>query len=840
MDLQQINFNNCDDEPIHIPGSIQPHGVLLVLNESDLSILQVSQNTLNIFGIPPEELINKNLDILLDKTQINDLKRALVYEDLQKINPINLSISLANKTNIFDGIIHRRDEVLILELEPNISNHVNGFLSFYHLVRLSASKIQSAFNLQNLSEIIVKEIRQLSGFDRVMVYQFDLEKNGIVIAEDKQEYLPSWLGLHYPQSDIPKQARRLYSVNMLRLIADVNYQPVAIIPQDNPITKQPLDLSFSVLRSVSPMHIEYLQNMGVGASMSISLMKEQKLWGLIACHHQSPKYVAYEIRKACEFLGQVMSLELSFKEGHEDLDYQIKLKSVNQKLIEYMSREENFIEGLIKYDLNLLDLTKSTGAAICLNGNWMVVGKTPQEEHLKKIVEWITNNIQDNIFYTDSLAKIYQEAEAFKELASGLLAISISQNQKNYIIWFRPEVMQTVNWAGNPEKLFEISNDGEVRMSPRKSFELWKESVKLKCLPWQKCEVEAAIELRNAIINIVLRKTEELALLNIALQESEIREREKSTQLEITLHQLQRTQNQIIQQEKMSSLGQMVAGLAYEINNPVNFIYGNLTHADNYTQDLIALINLYTKYYPEPVPEIQKESKIRDLEFVIEDLPRLLKSMNLGVEKIRDLVQSLRNFTRVDEAEMKSVNIHNGLDSTLLILSNRLKTKSNHLGIKIIKNYGNLPNIECYAALMNQVFMNILSKMIDRLNKYNAQRTIAEIQATPATIAIYTEVVNREEKVIANQPGSVNNDQSAITPHSSLIIRLTDNGPEISGSERSQIFNPFLGVKPEMGAIDLGLAISYEIVVEKHGGILQCLSEQGKGVEFLIEIPLGA
>src|SRR5919199_935605 len=370
---QAVYLTNCDKDPIHIPGLIQPHGLLFVLQESQLKILQVNNNTLQALGIPPQEILGKKLTNFFDLQVIQQIQRKLT-EGLATINPLNLSINTQKEEFFFVGILHRSDGVLILELEPVISKEFSNFFSLYHLVQAPIAKIQKTVTLNELCQAIVEEVRKLTGFDRVMVYQFDAEDAGMVIAEDKLEGLSPYLDLHYPASDIPRQARHLYALNLLRLIPDVNYQPVELFPVDNPVTNQPLDLSFSVLRSVSPIHVEYLKNMGVGASMSISLIRNQKLWGLIACHHQSAKYVPYEVRTACELLGKVMALELASKEDNKRLSYRIKLNSIQSKFVEAISQEESFVDGLLKERSNLLNLVGAQGAAICANENLTLIG----------------------------------------------------------------------------------------------------------------------------------------------------------------------------------------------------------------------------------------------------------------------------------------------------------------------------------------------------------------------------------------------------------------------------------------------------------------------------------
>jgi len=510
---QAVDLTNCDKEPIHIPGLIQPHGLLFVLQEPQLKILQVSNNTLQALGIPPQEILGKNLTNFFDSQLIQQIQKKLT-EGLATINPLNLSINTQKGKLFFDGILHRSNGLLILELEPVISKEFSNFFSLYHLVQAPIAKIQKTLTLNELCQAIVEEVRKLTGFDRVMVYQFDAQDAGTVIAEDKLEHLSPYLNLHYPASDIPRQARHLYAVNLLRLIPDVNYQPVELLTVDNPVTNQPLDLSFSVLRSVSPIHIEYLKNMGVVASMSISLIRNQKLWGLIACHHQSPKYVSYEVRTACELLGKVMALELGSKEDNERLDYRIRLHSIQSKFVESISQEESFVDGLLKERSNLLDLVGAQGAAICADENLTLIGQTPDLTDIQALIHWLASQMEQDIFYTDSLPKLYPAAEKFKEVASGLLVLSISNLQKYYVLWFRPEVIQTVNWAGNPNKPVEVEQNGNLRLTPRKSFELWQETVRLQSLPWKPCEIEIALELRSAIVGIVLRKADELAKVN--------------------------------------------------------------------------------------------------------------------------------------------------------------------------------------------------------------------------------------------------------------------------------------------------------------------------------------
>jgi PAS domain S-box-containing protein len=526
-----------EEEIIRIPGFIKPYGVLIALEEPQLEIVQISSNTQELLGIPLKQLLNQPLAKLLGAPQTSELKKSL-GGDFSRINPLRISIKQSGKTLFFDGIIHRYDGVAMLELLPTKSEAPSTFFNFYHLVKTATDHIQEATTTAELSEIAVQEFRNLTEFDRVMVYKFDAEGAGTVVAEAKCEALKdSYLGLYYPATDIPGEARRLFFLNKVRVIPDVNYQPVAIVPAYHPKTDRPLDLSLSNLRGVSPSHIEYLQNMGVVGSLVIALTKRKALWGLISCHHYSPKPVSYELQTACEFLGQVMSLELVSQEENDDLDYKVKLNTAQSRLLESIAIAHTLRDGLMQSCSQLLDLVGAQGCAICINGDITVRGETPSQEDLQGLVQWLEREAKDHLFSTDCLCNSYPAAEQFKDVASGLLVLTLSKVQKSYLLWFRPEVIQTVSWAGNPDDSYQVDETGVRKLCPRQSFESWKETVRFKSQPWLTVELEAAREFGKGSLKIandalesrVQERTEELSQAINQLQQ-EMRDRKQAVE----------------------------------------------------------------------------------------------------------------------------------------------------------------------------------------------------------------------------------------------------------------------------------------------------------------------
>ncbi|HEX8911893.1 MAG TPA: ATP-binding protein [Humisphaera sp.] len=538
-----VDLTNCDREPIHVPGRIQPHGLLVALREPDLTVAHVSANAGAKLGrrVDPAAVIGKPLDAVLGAAHAGAVLARLGDAQLAA-DPLYLTTLVPSGGEPFSVLAHRFGGHVIVELEPATGQDAVTFQRLHGLVRQSVARLESAGSVVALCEVIAEEVRRVTGFGRVMIYQFDAEWHGRVVAEALDPAMHSYLHHHFPASDIPRQARELYRTNRIRLISDAAYAPADVLPaadgrgpDGRPADR--LDLSYATLRSVSPIHIEYLRNMGVAASMSVSVLREGRLWGLIACHHATPRFVPFDVRAACDHLAQVASLQLSAKEFAEESEHRIGLNALQGRLLAGMAGRADFVRGLTEQADELLGLTGAGGAAVCLDGELHLVGRTPGRGDVLALVDWLAGDPDRERYETDKLPLVYPPAVAFRDVGSGLLAVAIPRYRDNFVLWFRPEVVRTITWAGNPDKpVGPVSAPAapaggprpaaggplpeSVRIHPRKSFDAWKQVVHLRSLPWRRAEVQAALGLREAIVGVVLKRAEELAKLNAELRRS--------------------------------------------------------------------------------------------------------------------------------------------------------------------------------------------------------------------------------------------------------------------------------------------------------------------------------
>jgi two-component system, chemotaxis family, sensor kinase Cph1 len=647
-------------EPVHFAGSIQPYGVLLLLSNPELVVLQASANTQDYLGVSPQDLLGQPLSHLMDSAAI-----ALIQQQLNRVAAQNFSQSCLRvriAERCFDGSLYWAELGFILELELAPEQGSN-YVQIPSQVQQAIAKLRRVPDLTDFLQNAALEIRHLTGFDRVMVFQFDAQGAGAVIAEAKRGDLSPYLGLHYPATDIPESVRDLYRQGLMRYIPNLKAPPVALVSGQDPMPP-PIDLQFSILRSVDPCCVEYHHNMDVAAILVMALSQGETLWGLISCHHQAPKSVPYEVRESCKLLAQLVASELANKVNTEELSYLLKLRSLQSDFLQSISQAKDLKQALINPAPHLLDLVNAQGAAVCLETDITLVGITPTLEQVRALLHWIdtpsllphdlsATPLGSPLLHTHSLPKLYPAAAAFKDCASGLLMLQISRVRQYTILWFRPEVLQTVNWAGDPKTSLNVAADGQVILCPRQSFEQWQEIVQLTSLPWKACELENVLDLRSAIVGLVFEKADELARVNQEL-ECSIRE-----------------------------LDSFAYAASHDLKEPLRGIH-------NYS-------NLLLKGYSDILDESGKSR--------LQTLTRLTRRME-------SLIDALLKFSRLGQTDLhlQPTDLNQILHQVLEDLS--ISAPDLQTEIRIPHS---LPTAHCDPVLMHEVFVNLISNAV----KYN-------------------------------------------------------------------------------------------------------------------------
>ena len=515
----KVALARCETEAIHRIGLIQPHGAMLVLAADEAqTILQVSSNLSRFFPLAPEQVLMKGLAELIGIEQAAEIAGKKSQSFLPGDTSCLLYSVMDQEIIELQTMIHQSDELTILELEPvRQTQPPRQVLNAFDTVHRGMTAFEQSADVPTYCQVIAGFVRSIVGFDRVMVYRFDADWEGEVIAESCSEGEVSYLGNRFPAGDIPPQARALYTKNMLRLVADVNAAPVALIPPLNPQTGQPLDMSFAVLRAFSPVHIEYLRNMGVGASLSISILLDGQLWGLIACHHPHASRVAPPVREMLDFIGKMVSMKIAVLDAKNRVSTGTRLGETITEAVSAIYSSEDIRHALNQNEARILALLDTTGAIIQVDGERHRLGAAPAEAEVDALVTWLATQPTARHLTSNHLSSLFPPAAAYADIASGLIASPVGSGSRNFCLWFRPEKLQTIHWAGRPDKQIATDADGQLRISPRQSFASWSEIWHQHSTRWDPgtidCGVIFAKTLIEAIAHRTLRQREEFLRL---------------------------------------------------------------------------------------------------------------------------------------------------------------------------------------------------------------------------------------------------------------------------------------------------------------------------------------
>lgn len=518
-------ITDCDSEPVQTPGCIQPHGALLALRLADLTVAQASENAADFFGRPPEALLDRPVAEAVGADHAARLRAFADREPLDR-NPLYVfTLETEWAPEPLDVTAHTAGGVLLLEFEP--TGRGDARPDYYDLVKRAVGRLQAAPSLHAFCHVAAEEVRAASGLDRVMVYRFHPDLSGEVFAEAHEESLAPWLGMRYPAHDIPQPAREVFRriwVRPLPDVEDAERRMAEMVPLAHPDTGEPLEMTHCALRGPSVMYTEYLRNMRVAATLTMPILRDGELWGLFACHHYTPTPLPWPVRAACELLAQVTSLQLKAAEDREHLADKVRLDAAHDALV--LRAAHGSLGDLVGGEPSLLGGLDAGGVAVFYDDRWWTAGETPPEPDLDRLAAWLRGRPELDpadprpVYATDHLAAAFPPAAAYASAAAGVLAVPVSRSRRNLLLWLRPESVRTVAWAGNPDEMPTALGPNGPRLTPRSSFELWRESVRERAEPWRPFEVEAALRLRTLVMDLVVTHTEELAAVNADLARS--------------------------------------------------------------------------------------------------------------------------------------------------------------------------------------------------------------------------------------------------------------------------------------------------------------------------------
>ena len=852
-DVPATTLESCAQEPIRTPGSVQRHGFLLGLDAEQEAVSLASQNAEEFLGVPLKLILGSSVELLFDRELLSALRQVNC-----RLDPVGLVSYLGAyqvRKELFSVVTHCVDGTRVLEFERQDrlvgAEMMNGVITNF-VATLARLKTR-----QELCQAFTDQFAALTGFDRTLMYCFDNEGHGTVLTESNSGRLPSYLDLRFPATDIPAQARALYVLNTVRIIPDANYTPSPVVYlADETGKRQPqsqksgnLDLSLAVLRSVSPVHLEYMRNMGTMSSMSISIIVDGELWGLISGHHAEPRTVPYLVRSACDMLSKMVGTQLNAFSTAERLHTLVDFHSVQRELLTQIAAELDYIAALATRMDRLMQVTRATGVVLWDAGTAYTGGRVPPHRVLLDIAAWLGSKGDFESFVTRTLGAEVPTAVSAAAEASRMLAIRLSDVSQRYILWFKPEVLETVTWAGEPVKRI----DADARLHPRTSFAQWQETFREQSESWSEVEVESAREFRSALVTIGLQRAEEEAELNSA------RFLQLTHNLPTKVFTCDDRGYLTYVNQRWRDDGLPEAG--------VWFADGRLV-----PEDEARIRSLWEDMVARDLDVLEAEVRARSAESDRWNLVRVTPFRREGkrpagwVGFLLDLTERREREDALRVAEklalsgrMTSVIAHE--------INNPLESITNLMYL-LRMEAGDTGNAGEYIGMAEAELERIsgITKQTLRWNRedrsaeedFQASAVFAEVlrlfqgKTRNRMVAIhkrYAEdvvahgVLGQIRQVIANLVSNAldaarvggNVTLNAFYDGDDTVMTVTDDGSGISDAARQQLFQPFFSTKGDLGN-GLGLYISHEIV-ERHHGTLSVDSTEGKGTTVRVRLP---
>lgn len=838
----------CADEAIHMPGSVQPHGFLLGLDTEGERVIFASENAEDFLGIPLKLLLGSTIDLFLERELLASVRVLKCAIDSQGL--VSYLGTFRVRGELCSVVTHCVDGRRILEFERQ--DRLVGAETMNAVITNFVGALSKLESETELCQAITKQVKDLTGFDRVLLYCFDSAGHGTVLAEENNGVLPSYLDLRFPASDIPAQARALYLSNTVRIIPDASYDPIPIRGLPGEATDH-LDMSHCVLRSVSLVHLEYMRNMGTISSMSVSIVSEGQLWGLISAHHAQPCVVPYLVRSACDMLTKMVGAHLTAFRTASRLRTMVHFHEVQRRMLTQIAAENNYISALATRMESLMEVTAAGGAVLAVDGRFDCIGETPKIDALRRLTEWLDGQSGLDLYETNHLSSELPWTAYLADVASGLLAIRISDVQRRYVLWFRPEVVRTVRWAGEPIR----PADEAKHLHPRASFEEWKETLRGQSLPWSSVEIESARDFRGALTTISLRRAEEEAAL------SEARFNKLTHTLPMKIFTATDDGQLTYVNERWRDQGHDEQGLWYEsaglLAEDAARCAASWNRAVETGTEFEVEVRLVT-----PRPGLERWNLIRLVPF------RRKGAGRAGwIGTCIDLTERRKRETTLRIAEKLTLT---GRMTSFLAheINNPLQAITNML--YLLKQ--DLPQNSAagkYSGMVEDELERI-SGIVKQTLRWGAENSDKKIWTTAGSL--FEDVLRLFEAKIRNRGVQANIEGGAEVPLYGIVgqirqivahlvsnaldavpvggkvwlkaeqlqneveILVRDNGAGMSDVEQLSLFRPFYSTKGDLGN-GLGLYISNEIA-ERHQGRLIIESATGQGTTVRFRLPAGA